>query len=50
MRVITGGKLYDVRRTLGVNFSRRVLAMAATMQRTNAPSVFNLMRSNLASS
>ena len=26
-------KLYDVRRTLEVNFSRRVLAKTATMQR-----------------
>ena len=40
-------KLYDVRRTLGVNFSRHVLAKTATMQRINAPSIFNLMPSNL---
>ena len=43
-------KLYDVRRTLGVNFSRHVFAKTATMQRINAPSIFNLMPSNLASS
>ena len=42
-------KLYDVRRTLGVNFSRHVLAKTATMQRINAPSIFNIMPSNLAS-
>ena len=43
-------KLYDVQRTLGVNFSRRVLAKTVTRQRINTPSVFNLMPSNLASS
>ena len=42
-------KLYDVQRTLGVNFSRHVLAKTATMQRINAPSIFNIMPSNLAS-
>ena len=42
-------KSYDVRCTLGVNFSRHVLAkLTATMQRINAPSIFNLMPSNLA--
>ena len=46
----TGSKLYDVRRTLGVNFSKHVLAKTAKMQRINAPSIFNLMPSNLASS
>ena len=49
MRVFTGSKLYDVRRTQGVNFSRYVLAKTATMQRINASSIFNLMSSNLAS-
>ena len=39
-----------MRRTLGVNFSRHVLAKTATMQRINAPSIFNLMPSNLTSS
>ena len=43
-------KLYDMRRTLGVNFSRHVLAKTATMQRIDATSIFNLMPSNLASS
>ena len=42
-------KLYDARRTVGVNFSRHVLAETATMQRINAPSIFNIMPSNLAS-
>ena len=42
-------KLYDVRRTLGVNFSRHVLAKTATMQKINAPSIFNIIPSNLAS-
>ena len=42
-------KLYDVRRILGVNFSIHVLAKTATMQRINAPSIFNLMSSILAS-
>ena len=35
--------------TLGVNFSRHVLAKTATMQRINARSIFNTMLSNLAS-
>ena len=35
MRVFTGSKLYDVRHTLGVSFSRHVLAKTATMQRIN---------------
>ena len=43
-------KLYDMRRTLGVNFSRHVLAKTATTQRINAPSIFNLMPSNLVGS
>ena len=43
-------KLYDLQRALGVNFSRHVLAKTATMQRINAPSIFKLMLSNLASS
>ena len=42
-------KLYDVRRTLGVNFSRHVLAKTAIMQRINTPSIFNIIPSNLAS-
>ena len=42
-------KLYDVRRALGVNFSRYVLATTATTQRINAPPIFSLMTSNLAS-
>ena len=49
-RVLPEVKLYDVRRPLGVNFSRHVLAKTATMQRINASSIFNLMPSNLASS
>ena len=48
MRVFTGSiKFYDVGRTLGVNFSRDVLAKTVTMQMINAPSIFNLMPSNL---
>ena len=41
-------KLYDVRRALGVNFSRYVLATTATTQRITAPPIFSLMTSNLA--
>ena len=49
--VFTGSKivLYDVRRNLGVNFSRHILAETAKMQRINSPSFFNLMPSILAS-
>ena len=41
-------KLY-VGHILGVNFLRHVLAKTATMQRSNTPSIFNLMSSDLAS-
>ena len=38
-------------RTLGVSFSRHVLAKkTVAMQRINAPSIFNLMPSNIANS
>ena len=42
--------MYNVGRTLGVNFSRHVLAKTATMQRINALSIFNLMPQSLARS
>ena len=42
-------KLYDVWHTLGANFLRHVLSKTATMERINAPSIFNIMSSNLAS-
>ena len=41
-------KLCDVRRRLGVNFSGHVMAKTTTMQRVNAPSIFNIMPLNLA--
>ena len=33
--------MYDTWRTLGLNFSRHVLAKTATTQRIDAPSIFN---------